>query len=93
MIDGQGENESITFAKAKMGKIEIIKKFPIAYSLGAFYDAAAGYVGLGFEVPGKFMGLAPYGEPNQEIPIAFDEVNGEFVIKMKSFSEKDSFLI
>ncbi len=91
IIDGQGENESITFAKAHMGKIDIIKKFPIAYSLGAFYDAAAGYVGLGFDVAGKFMGLAPYGEANQEIPLQFDEVEGEFLINIDDFDVYDSF--
>lgn len=91
VIDGQGENEAITLAKVSRGKLEVIKRFPIAYSLGAFYDAAAGYVGLGFDVPGKFMGLASYGKPNQKIPIRFDFKHGEFVVSSEYFNEVNDF--
>lgn len=91
VIDGQGENEAITLAKVSRGKLEVIKRFPIAYSLGAFYDAAAGYVGLGFDVPGKFMGLASYGKPNQKIPIGFDFKHGEFVVSSEYFNEENDF--
>ncbi len=91
IIDGQGENESITLAKASMGNIEIIKTFPIANSLGAFYDAAAGYIGLGFDAPGKFMGLAPYGIPDQESVLQFDEETGELISKVEEITEEDSF--
>ncbi len=91
VIDGQGENEAITLAKVSKGNLEVIKKFPIAYSLGALYDAAAGYVGLGFDVPGKFMGLASYGIPNQKMPISFDCDEGKFLIKSDYFNEKNNF--
>lgn len=91
IIDGQGENESITFAKAFMGNIEIIKTFSISSSLGAFYDAATGYVGLGFAAPGKFMGLAPYGVPDQESILEFDEETGKIVNKVIDITEEDCF--
>ena len=92
VVDGQGENESITLAKAEMGKIEIIKTFPISCSLGAFYDAATEYVGLGVNVPGKFMGLASYGQPVMEDILKFDVESGEFSCKVSSIKETDSFL-
>ena len=91
VIDGQGENEAITLAYANGDKIEVLKTFPISKSLGAFYDAAAGYVGLGYDVPGKFMGLAPYGIPNQEPIIQFDSEKAEFVCKVNEINERDSF--
>ena len=91
VIDGQGENEAITLAKASGNKIEIIKTFPICCSLGAFYDAATIYVGLGDNVAGKLMGLAPYGIPNQEKIISFDENTGEFVNKVTDLNVDDGF--
>lgn len=91
VVDGQGEKESITLAYACADKIEIIKTFPISRSLGAFYDAAAGYVGLGYDVPGKFMGLAPYGIPDQEAIIQFDPEKEEFLCKVNEINVEDSF--
>ena len=91
VIDGQGETEAITLAKASGGKIEIIRTFPICCSLGAFYDAASVYIGLGYDVAGKLMGLAPYGNPDQGRIIEFDENTGEFRNKVTSINEKDGF--
>lgn len=91
VIDGQGENESITLACASYGEIQIIKSFPISNSLGALYDAAAGYVGLGYDVPGKFMGLAPYGVCDQDAVIKFDSQKGTMECSVKDINEEDSF--
>lgn len=93
IIDGQGENEAITLAKAKCGKVEILKKYPICYSLGAFYDAAAGYTGLGFDVPGKLMGLSPYGMANQRMPLHYDDRTGEFRTDLEGIDEKATTFI
>lgn len=76
-VDGQGENESITLAYASGGKIEILREFDRIYSLGALYEAGAHFCGLGYGVPGKLMGLAPYGTPRHTIPLTFDEATGE----------------
>lgn len=93
IIDGQGENESITLAKAKLGEIEVLKRYPICYSLGAFYDAAAGFTGLGFDVPGKLMGLSPYGVPNQKMPLHYDDINGKFEIDLQGIDEEKTTFI
>lgn len=93
IIDGQGQHESITMAYANGSDIKILKKFPICYSLGAFYDAAAGYTGLGFDVPGKLMGLSSYGKCNQKMPIDFDDTKGKFVVELSKVDEKDTGFI
>jgi len=91
VIDGQGENVSITLAKGNKGKIDIIKQYCIGYSLGFFYDSACAYCGLGFDTPGKLMGLAPYGQPNQEMPISFDEENGVFKHKIHGIENMSNY--
>ena len=78
-VDGQGETDSITLARATPDRIEILRAFDRVFSLGMFYEEAASYVGLGYNVPGKLMGLASYGEPNQRRPLIFDAGSGEFV--------------
>lgn len=91
IVDGQGESVSITLAEVKMGKISIIKEYPVSNSLGAFYDAAAGYTGLGYDVAGKLMGLAPYGIANQKMPLSFDPATGEFICTVKSITKDSKF--
>jgi carbamoyltransferase len=95
VMDGQGENESITLAEINRKDIKIIKQFGIPYSLGIFYDSATEYSGLGIDVPGKFMGLSAYGKPCDLIPIQFDDEKGEFVKhplkKYSNLSAKDVY--
>lgn len=90
IVDGQGEEESITLAYIDKEKVEILKKYPVCYSLGAFYDAAAGYTGLGYDVPGKLMGLAPYGIINQKMPVDFNVETGEFILDLPNVQEKET---
>lgn len=61
IIDGQGEEESITLAEMKGHELRILRTYPISLSLGHFYGSVAEYSGLGYNNGGKLMGLAPYG--------------------------------
>jgi len=79
VIDGRGEAESITLAKMDGDKLNIIRQYDVACSLGAFYDSASKYCGLEFTDAGKLMGLAPYGISNQKMPLSFDLKKQEFV--------------
>jgi carbamoyltransferase len=51
------------------------------HSIGGMYLSASTYVFAGFEDPGKLMGLAPYGRPNQhDFPI-FDLKDGRVFVR------------
>lgn len=63
VLDGQGEDASGMFGIGKNGKIKILKKFPIQYSLGYFMEAACVFLGFKTSDAGKLMGLAAYGKP------------------------------
>jgi carbamoyltransferase len=82
-VDGQGENEAITLAYANKDHVRIIASYDKVYSLGALYEAACKYSGLGYGVPGKLMGLAPYGIPRERMPIAFDVASGIFSLELQ----------
>ncbi|NTX13830.1 SCP2 sterol-binding domain-containing protein [Myxococcus sp. CA051A] len=70
------------FSEAGMG----IKQYPMRpnftmHSIGGMYLAASVYVFAGFEDPGKLMGLAPFGRPNQhDFPI-FDLKDGRVFVR------------
>lgn len=70
VIDGHGENASTSIGFCENGKIKIEQSFPIAYSLGHFYETVSSFLGLGKNSSGKLMGLASYGVENHY----FDEV-------------------
>ena len=77
-VDGQGESESVSLAHATPDGIEWLESYDRIHSLGMFYEQAAHYVGLGYNHPGKFMGLASYGRPVVELPLSFDDQRGRF---------------
>lgn len=62
IFDGTDEGQSILIADATAG---IVKA----------YEAATQYNGYHSIEAGKTMGLAPYGEPNDEIPNVYEEPN------------------
>lgn len=90
IIDGQGEKESITLAEIKSKRIEIIRQYEIPYSLGLFYESACKYSGLGYDVPGKFMGLSSYGKPYVLPSIKYDSVTGDFKLPVNGINENSS---
>lgn len=92
VIDGQGEKESITLAHINQDQIEILKTYSVSCSLGALYDAASCYCGLGYDVPGKLMGLAPYGKPDQDIPLKFEKKSATFTFNNINIIDSDDFI-
>jgi len=64
VLDGAGENSSITLAKGSSRRITPLKELYFPDSLWSLYSAFTSY--CGFKVQSgeyKLMGLAPYGEP------------------------------
>ena len=61
VLDGQGERESISLAMGRGRDIAILETWPVAASLGYFYEAACEFAGLGAVHSGKLMGLAAHG--------------------------------
>lgn len=77
VIDGQGEDESITLAEVSAQGLKIIRQYELEKSLGLFYEAACKYSGFGYDVPGKFMGLAAFGKYRPLQPIRYDSDTGQ----------------
>lgn len=69
VIDGAGETQCTSIARGVDGRIEILREWPIAQSLGFFYSAASKWAGLGEWGAGKLMGLAAYGQARQSMPL------------------------
>jgi carbamoyltransferase len=63
VIDGRGEDVATTVAVGRDSRIDVLRDFDIAHSLGLFYAAVAHHVGLPHFGEGKAMGLAPLGRP------------------------------
>lgn len=82
IVDGRGEGESISLYHAQGNQIDLIESYPMIYSLGTFYSAAASLARLGgiggFSGPGKLMGLAPFGQVREDISFSFDHHTGHF---------------
>jgi len=63
VVDGQGEDASTTIWLGEGNNIKLIRKIPIACSLGYFYEALTEFCGFRPEDAGKLMGLSAYGQP------------------------------
>jgi carbamoyltransferase len=64
VVDAAGEQQATTLARARNGRIEILREWPVSQSLGFFYGYAAEWAGFGRHWgAGKLMGLAAYGRP------------------------------
>lgn len=73
--DGRGESDSTVVWRADQEGLERLKTYKVPNSLGGFYGAITEY--LGFRMnngEGKVMGLAPYGQRNQNIESALREL-------------------
>ena len=67
-IDGVGDGECVGLWKGTQDGIEKISSSKHPNSLGKFYEAFVGFIGLARgEGSYKMMGLAPYGKLNDEI--------------------------
>jgi carbamoyltransferase len=80
VIDGQGENESVSLYHAEQADLALLESYDICYSLGLFYEAAAHYCGLGWDAGGKLMGLAAFGRPTLCFEYDFDSEIGRFTL-------------
>jgi len=67
-IDGRGEYDSTVVWRAQEGSLTREETYPHPNSLGHFFGAVTEFLGYrAFNGEGKIMGLAPYGEQNDEI--------------------------
>src|SRR5207244_3268608 len=71
VLDNRGEDCSGIIARGGPDGIEVVERMPIYDSLGLYYRTAAEFSGFGGsrDESGKFMGLAAYGVPNQDVPL------------------------
>lgn len=73
-IDGRGENESTVIWKATTGELTRVRSYPTPNSWGMFYSAITEFLGYrSNNGEGKVMGLAPYGQRNDDIETALRE--------------------
>lgn len=89
ILDGQGEDASGTLAYGKDGKIEILSKIPISFSLGYMMEAACKYLGLRTSDAGKLMGLAGHGKNGKMLG---NVVLSEFGYSIKDFPEDKTIM-
>jgi len=74
-IDGVGEWSTASIGRASGNSIEILEELHFPHSVGLLYSAFTYY--LGFRVNSgeyKLMGLAPYGIPDAEETIKFEQL-------------------
>jgi carbamoyltransferase len=69
VIDGQGENGSMSYYAYRGGRLRRIFEFKGSESLGVLYAICTAFCGFSGEEgeEWKVMGLAPYGELDQEV--------------------------
>ncbi len=90
-LDGVGEWDTLTIARAKDEDFSILKRITFPHSLGLLYSAFTYFTG--FKVNSgeyKLMGLAPYGEPVYRDLILKELVDvkedGSFRLNLKYFN-------
>lgn len=81
VVDGQGERESISIAVGNGHDIKILETWPIAASLGHFYEAACEYAGLGNVDAGKLMGFAAHGTPAADVLNIAEDPDGLYALR------------
>lgn len=63
VVDGGGDDTATSIYTTKNDKtLHLVKNFPTLDNIGVWYDQASFWAGMGLDVPGKFMGLAAYGQ-------------------------------
>jgi carbamoyltransferase len=90
-VDGVGEWDTLTIARARQNDFEILKRVTFPHSLGLLYSAFTYFTG--FKVNSgeyKLMGLAPYGEPRFHDVILKELIDvredGSFRLNLKYFN-------
>jgi len=89
VLDGQGEDSSISIWKTQDRNLIKINAQPISNSLGYMYEALNYILGFQTYESGKSMGLAAYGQPTylEKIASCFndDELSHKMRVYMKIF--------
>jgi Predicted carbamoyl transferase, NodU family len=68
VVDGQGEEYSISLFDGQPDGLRLRRQWSPAKSLGFFYEAATTFCGFGYLNTGKTMGLAAYGpKPEHQV--------------------------
>lgn len=67
VLDGQGENESLSCFRFSSKQLVKLFSLDSRYSLGYFYEAASAFCGLGLTGTGKLMGLSSYAKTSAEL--------------------------
>jgi carbamoyltransferase len=78
VADGMGGAGATSLFRVDDGEFRLLDRYPHAWSLGIFYEAAAYFAGLGWDAAGKLMGLSSYGHPSGRHFLAYDERAGTF---------------
>ncbi|WP_276282635.1 carbamoyltransferase [Halorussus caseinilyticus] len=74
-LDSSGEYDSTVVWAADESGLERVATYPFPNSLGMFYSVVTGYLGyVPLNGEGKVMGLAPYGERDEDIERALRRV-------------------
>ncbi|MEU4768115.1 carbamoyltransferase C-terminal domain-containing protein [Actinosynnema sp. NPDC023794] len=73
VVDGNGENESLTFFHGEGHELRALHSLPIAKSMGHLYLQSVELLGYKRFDEYKVMGLAPYGDPSTYLPV-FDQL-------------------
>lgn len=84
-IDGVGEWCTASIGKGEGNNITMLKEMTFPHSVGLLYSAFTYY--LGFTVNSgeyKLMGLAPYGNPEAEETLRFEELIRRHLIDIKT---------
>ena len=79
VLDGQGENASMTAGFVSEGRLKITGTTPIGWSLGYFYQAVCLYAGFEGTDAGKLMGLAAHGMPLDPTFQTFESTSDGYV--------------
>lgn len=84
VVDGIGENESVSMYSASSGgALACLRSWTPPFSLGLLYDAACKNVGLSSLEAGKLMGLAAYGRAaGMEAWSLVDFSHGEYQLRI-----------
>lgn len=89
VIDGRGENESITCYKIINNEMIEIRKWNMAFSLGFLYEAASFYSGFSDWEAGKTMGLSSYA--HEPMPLGdFMEWKDDNIVLFGQYSDYES---
>jgi len=95
VVDNRGEDTSTTFYEGDREKgLRKLREFPVDSSLGLFYRIATQYTGLYQKTgaAGKLMGLASYGRPDINMPMAYVDGAPTWAINSNSELDGDNFI-